>query len=138
MELKVSVTQSCLTLCNAMDCSPPGSFVHRILQARILEWTAVPSSRGSPRPRDRTHISYSSCAAGGFFTTELPPLPLGYPGEAQSSRTCVLLFKRTLYNQQTPKTHTCTEGGPCQDPERGPPSPSQRERPWERLPLPAS
>ena len=39
------VTQSCLTLCNRMDCSPPGSSVHRILQARILEWVAMPSSR---------------------------------------------------------------------------------------------
>ena len=39
--------QSCLTLCDPMDCSTPGSFVHRILQARILEWVAMPSSRGS-------------------------------------------------------------------------------------------
>ena len=47
-----SVTHSCLTLCNLMDCSPPGSSVHRILQARILEWVAISSSRGSPQPRD--------------------------------------------------------------------------------------
>ena len=39
--------QSCLTLCHPMDCSPPGSSVHEILQARILEWGAMPSSRGS-------------------------------------------------------------------------------------------
>ena len=38
--------QSCLTLCNPMDCSPPGSSVHEILQARILEWLAISSSRG--------------------------------------------------------------------------------------------
>ena len=44
--------QSCSTLCNPMDCSPPGSSVHEILQARILECIAVPSSRGSSRPRD--------------------------------------------------------------------------------------
>ena len=50
---------SCLTLCDPMDCSPPGFSVHGILQARILEWIAMPSSRGSPPPRDRTHISYS-------------------------------------------------------------------------------
>ena len=40
-----------------MDCSPPGSSVHGILQARILEWVDMPSSRGSSQPRDRTHIS---------------------------------------------------------------------------------
>ena len=42
-----SVTQSCLTLCDPMDCSPPGSAVHGILQARILEWVAISFSRGS-------------------------------------------------------------------------------------------
>ena len=58
--------RSCLTLCDPMDCSPPGSSVHGILQARILEGVATPSSsRGSSRPRDRTHVS---CTAGGFFT----------------------------------------------------------------------
>ena len=44
-------------LCDPVDCSPPGSSVHGILQARILEWVATPSSRGS-RPRDWTHVSY--------------------------------------------------------------------------------
>ena len=46
------VTQSCLTLCDPVDCSPPGSSVHGILQARILEWAAMPSSRESSQPRD--------------------------------------------------------------------------------------
>ena len=50
--------------CNPMDCSPPDSSVHRILQARILEWFAMPSSRGSSWPRDWTCIS---CNASGFF-----------------------------------------------------------------------
>ena len=67
--------QSCLTLCNPMDCSPPGSSVHGILQARILEWVAIPLSKGSSQPRDRTQISFSSCTASRFFTTE----PLGKP-----------------------------------------------------------
>ena len=48
--MKVLVTQSCLTLCNFMDCSPPGSSVRGILQASTLEWGAVPSFRGSSRP----------------------------------------------------------------------------------------
>ena len=46
--------QLCLTLCDPMDCSLPGSFVHGILQARILEWVAMPSSRGSSQPRSPT------------------------------------------------------------------------------------
>ena len=44
-----------------MDCSPPGSSVHGVLQARTLEWVAMPSSRGPSRPRDQTYISYISC-----------------------------------------------------------------------------
>ena len=56
---------SCVWLCNPMDCSPPGSSVHGILQARILERLAISSSRESFQPRDQTFIS---CIAGGFFT----------------------------------------------------------------------
>ena len=55
------VAQSCLTLCDPTDCSPPGSSVHRILQARTLEWAAMASSRGFSSARDRTRISYVSC-----------------------------------------------------------------------------
>ena len=53
--------QSCPTLCDPMDCSLPGSSVHGILQARILEWAAISFSRGSSQPRDWTCISYVSC-----------------------------------------------------------------------------
>ena len=53
--------QSCLTLCYPMDHSLPGSSVHGILQARILGWVAMPSSRESSQPRDQTHLSYASC-----------------------------------------------------------------------------
>ena len=56
--------QSCLTLCDPMDCSPPGSSVLGILHTRILEWVAMSSSRGSFPPRDRTHLSCSSCIVG--------------------------------------------------------------------------
>ena len=52
-----SVTKSCLTLCNPMDYSPPGSTVHGISQARILEWVAILFSRGSFQIRDQTHVS---------------------------------------------------------------------------------
>ena len=59
--------QSCPTLCNPMDHCQPGSSVHGILQARILEWVAMSFSRGSSQLRDQTHIS---CIAGRFFTAE--------------------------------------------------------------------
>ena len=57
----LSPLQSRLTLWDPMDCSSPGSSVHGILQARILECVAMPFSRGSPWPRDLTSISYVSC-----------------------------------------------------------------------------
>ena len=59
VKVKVKVAQSCPTLCDSMD------LVHRILQARILEWVAFPFSRGSSQPRDQTQVS---CTAGRFFT----------------------------------------------------------------------
>ena len=62
-----SVTQSCPTLWDPMDCSLSGSSVHGILQAKILEWVAMPSSRGPTQLRYQIHTSYISCT-GGFFT----------------------------------------------------------------------
>jgi len=66
VQVKVLVAQSCPTLCDPVDCSPPGSSVHGILQARILEWAAISFSRRPSRPRDRTQVS---CITGGFFTS---------------------------------------------------------------------
>ena len=66
-----SVTKSCLTLCDPMDCSLQAPLSMGILQARILQWVAMPSSRGSSWPRDWTRVSF----AGRFLTTE----PLGKP-----------------------------------------------------------
>ena len=66
---RVLVAQSCPTLCDPVDCS---SSVHGVLQARIVEWVAIPLSRGSSRPRDRTQVS---CIAGGLYhwaTREAP------------------------------------------------------------------
>ena len=57
--------QSCPTLCDPMDCSPPGSSVRGLLQARILEWVTIPISRGSSWPRDWTSVSHT---AARFFT----------------------------------------------------------------------
>ena len=61
--LKVKVAWLCPP---PMDCNPPSSSVHGILQARILEWVAIPFSRGSSQPRDRTQVSGT---AGTFFTS---------------------------------------------------------------------
>ena len=65
MKVKVLVAQSCPTLCDPMDCSPPGSSVLGILQVRILEWIAISSSRGSSRSRDQIRVSST---AGKLFT----------------------------------------------------------------------
>ena len=62
---RMLVAQSCPTLWDPMDCSLPGSSVHRIFQARILKWVAIPFSKISSWPRDRTQVS---CIAGRFFT----------------------------------------------------------------------
>ena len=61
-----SVSQLCPTLCDPMECNPPGSSVHGILQARVLEWVAISSSRGSSQPRDQTRLLNVSCIR--FFT----------------------------------------------------------------------
>ena len=61
----VLVAQLCLTLCDPMDCSLPGSFVHGILQAKILAWVAIPFPRASSQPRDWSQVSH---IAGRFFT----------------------------------------------------------------------
>ena len=63
--MQVKVAQSCLTLCDPIDCSPPRSSFHGISQARILEWVSISYSRESSRPRDWTWVS---CIAGRFFT----------------------------------------------------------------------
>ena len=62
---EVKWSQSCPTLCDPMDCSLPGSSVHGILQARILEWASIPFSRGSSQPRARTQVF---CITSRFFT----------------------------------------------------------------------
>ena len=69
-----------------MDCSPRGSSVHGILQARILEWVFMPSSRGSSWPRDRTNISYVSCIVGTgcvlyHWASEEATAPVYFPGK---------------------------------------------------------
>ena len=83
--MHAKLLRSCLTLCNPMDCSLPDSSVHGILQARILEWVAISSSRGSSWPRDWTCISYVSCIGRQIFYHEhhLGSLLLALDGSLQ-------------------------------------------------------
>ena len=64
-KVKVLGSQWCPSLCEPMDYRPPGSFLNGILQARILEWVAIPFSKESFQPRDQAQVSY---IAGGFFS----------------------------------------------------------------------
>ena len=85
--------QSCPTLCDPVDYSPPGSSVHGILQARVLEWVAISFSRGSSQPRDRTQVS---CIAGRRFTV-------------WATRKCSISLSRLYYVLSTvlvPRNHT--------------------------------
>ena len=61
----VLFAQSCLTLCYPLDCSLPGSSVHEILQARIVQWISIPFSKGSSQPQNQTQVFH---IAGRFFT----------------------------------------------------------------------
>ena len=72
--LCAKLLQSCLTLCDPMDCSPPGSFVHGIFQAKILERVAMPSPRGSSRP------GTNSASPKSLLHRQVGSLPLVTPG----------------------------------------------------------
>ena len=78
--MNAPLLQSCLTHCESMDCSLPGFSVQGILQAKILEWVAMPSSKGSSQSRDWTCISYLSCIG------RLGSLPLAPPGASLSPK----------------------------------------------------
>ena len=89
--MKVKVSQMCLTLCDPMDCSPPGSFFHGILQARILEWVANPFSRGSSHPGIEPR-----CPA-----VQADSLPSEPPGKPNNTRVGSLpLFQRIFPIQE--------------------------------------
>ena len=79
--------QSCLTLCNPMDGSPPGSSVHGISQARILEWVTISFSTGSSQLRDRTQVSY----IGRRIL-----LPLSHPGSPIYVNTWIQIRENVL------------------------------------------
>ena len=77
-DICISMLDSCLTVCGPIGCSPSGASVHGILQARILKWIAMPSSRDLPGPEIETTSLNSPALAGGLFTAsatwETPPI----------------------------------------------------------------
>ena len=115
--LAVSVTQVCPTLCNPMDYNPPGSSIHGILQARILEWIAIPFCRRSSRPRDWTQVS---CIAGRFFTVWATRKPLGYATLSHFSHVWLCATPQTVAYQAPPSLGF------------------SRQEHWSRLPFPSS
>ena len=100
--------QSCPTLCDSVDCSLSGSSVHGILQARILQWVAMPSSRGSSRPRDWTCVFYISCIEAGSLSLALPgkPRTVEYYSAVKINEllihaTIYISIKRTLLSERS-------------------------------------
>ena len=106
--MKVLDSQSCWTLCDPMGCSPPGSSVHGILQERILEWVAMPSSKGSSQPRDQTPVSST---AGRFFT-ESPTSILGFIGKVLGRKRIYTVFWLLHDNTQCQKENSSSSESP--------------------------
>ena len=98
--------QLCPTLCDCMDCSPQGSFVCGILQARIVEWIAIPTSRGSSPPRKRTRLSCGSCFARRFFTAEplVKPLYTHTYTQIYASDMCIYISYFYVFSRTFPHT----------------------------------
>ena len=114
LDLADEIWEGCHTLkmkdSDPMDCSPLGFSVHGILQARILEWVAMPSSRGSSQPRDQTWVS---CITGGFFT-EPPGKALvvkNLPTDAGNVRDVSLIpgLGRSAGEHGSPLQYSCLE-----------------------------
>ena len=98
-----SIAQSCPTLCDPMNCSPPGSSVHGVFLARILEWVVISYPRGSSRPRDQTHIFWVSCFGKQIFFNNCAT---GEAFTASLSKKCPLLLNSSFKIHPT-KTWGC-------------------------------
>ena len=101
-----------LTLCNPMDLSPPDSSVHGILQARILEWVVMPSSKGSSQSKNETHISWVFCTAGRFCTAEPP-------GKSHESWFSSVQFTRSVVSDSLQPHESQHARPPCPSPSPG-------------------
>ena len=98
---EVKVAQLCPTLCDPMNCNLPDSSVHGILQARILEWVAIPFSKGSFQPRGWTQVTR---VESRFFTIWATGMPLKLPGRSPNSN--IWNFER-IYMNPPPRPHVC-------------------------------
>ena len=105
----VQFAQACLTLCDPKDYSPPNSSVHEILQAGIVEWVAIPFSRGSSQCKGQTHVSL---IAGGFFTiwatgksknTGVGSLSFAMGSSQPRNRTGVSCIASRFFTAETPR-----------------------------------
>ena len=94
-------TQNTQLFTDPMDCSPSGSSVHRILQARILEWAAILFSRRSSRPKNWTWVS---CIAGGFFTIRATR-------EVRPNPICLIFLQEEVRIQMYKKERQCEDTG---------------------------
>ena len=105
MCMRAKLLQLCPTFCDPMDCSPPGSSVRGILQARILEWVVMPFSRGSSQPRDQTCVSNVSCICGWVGTSLVAQTVKRLP-TMQETRVRSLGWKDLLEKEM--ETHSST------------------------------
>ena len=108
--------QSCLSLCDHMDYSPPGFFVHGVPQARILAWIAMPSSRGSSQPRDQTHVSYITCICRRIGKPQLQGISsVQWLSRAQPLQPQGRQQARPLSPSPTPRAYSnsCPLSQPC-------------------------
>ena len=94
VSVKMLVAQSWPPLCDLMNCSPPGSSVHGILQARILEWVAIPFFKGSFQPRNQTPVS---CIAGRFFIIWAAKEAIGLVSGIPQSDSVIHICSATFY-----------------------------------------
>ena len=92
------VAQSCVTLCDPVDCSLPSSPIHGILQARILEWVAISFSRGSSLPRDRTRVSYTGGRRFNFWASREAQdlIKYSYKMIDRLYKICIANFRETV------------------------------------------
>ena len=118
--------QSCPTLCDPLDYSPPGSSVHGILQASILEWIAMPSSRRSFPPREPTRISCVSCAGRQILCHGVIGKAPGEPGDPPTPLLVVLSLSYApgcpLRPSQSRSKGWAASAEPCGSPRHQPPS----------------
>ena len=110
---RAKLLQSCPALYDPIDCSPSGSSVHGVLQARILEWVAIPSSRGSSQPRDWIHVSYrllhwqvGSLPVQPLLISKGTALEIRYPGNAPMQLLISTHLYYTLEKAMAPHSST--------------------------------